>query len=156
MNMRRLVVGGVMGGAVLAGMAAPMAFAGPVPDATRCAVSGDESPAPGVEPGEGFAMYAAGDEATPFSCSYTAQAAHAGNYEITLLSRWELTVVRDGVTVHSASGGDTLANPVRLATGTYDAQAGDVVTLSGLPDCAPGTEQCGLAIAATVGSDPSV
>jgi hypothetical protein len=146
-----------VGGILLAGVAAPPANAGPLPDQEGCFVSGDEPPAPGApEPGEGFLMVWAGDEPEDGVCSYTASGIPI-NYRITGLSAWTLTFTSGETTVEIDSREDLLNAPDgRLVVGTFTPEPGDLITLTAKAGCAPDTEQCGTLLVGTVGSDPAL
>ena len=156
-SVKRVLLGAGLTALLLGGVA-PLAHAGPGPELGDCFVSGDESPAPGLEPGEGFLFVVGSDEPLDAFCEYTASGLDA-TYRITGLSAWELTRTRalpagGTETTVIASEADLIEGGSRAASAPFETQNGDVIRLTAKAGCAPDSDQCGTLLAATVGSDP--
>ena len=164
MDVKRLLVGSLLGGALLAGVAAPLATAGPVPEEAvpnqGCfASTGDyplPGPDPGVELGEGFLFVYGSDESADGSCSYTSTGEPL-TWQISGLSGWELTVTRGVEVIVLSTSGDVASadtNRVTEANGSFAPEPGDVITVTAKKGCDPSGAQCGTMLVAKVGGNP--
>jgi hypothetical protein len=153
LNVKQLMLGAGFSAALLGGIAAPLAHAGPFPEQAPCQSSGN-SPMPGASPGEGFLMTVASDENAPVSCSFKSTGLPL-TYHVAGLSAWDLTIshtVGTSTTTQTVASSKQVIDGGAPATGTATPAAGDVVTLTANPSCDPANSQCGTVLTATVGS----